>query len=532
MRIHLSYALVVLLVSAMAAAAEPQLFYVAPNGNDVWTGRLAAPNAGRTDGPFASPAGARDALRRARAASVVGSVTVQVRAGTYRLGTPFILEAQDSGSADAPVVYEAFPGERPVLSGGRPITGFRQNGNLWEAEIPEAKAGQWYFRQLFVAGQRRQLARSPNTGYHRIATLIPGPPIPNAKPIARDKFIFAPGDIKPYARLGDAYVVLMHSWETSIHPLKSVDTATNTVQFAAPMKEWWCIGYWEDHQRYYVENALELLDQPGEWYLNRETGVLSYWPMPGEKLGQTEVIAPVLPELVRLAGNADKGEFVRNVTLRGLVFHHADWILDPRGNSSTQAAVDVPAAVTADGALNCAFEGCEVAHIGTYGVWFRRGCKDCRIQHNRLFDLGAGGIRVGEANMARTDVAETSRTLVDNNHLYDGGRIYPGCIGIWLAQASHNRISHNDIHDFYYTGISVGWNWGLTPDRTHDNIIEFNHVHDLGHGVMSDCGADLLPGCLPRQRHPQQRLPRHVALFPAGPGLGHLPRRPDRQLHG
>ena len=121
----------------------------------------------------------------------------------------------------------------------------------------------------------------------------------------------------------------MHSWETSIHPLKSVDTATNTVEFAAPMSEWWSIGYWEDAQRYYVENAFELLDQPGEWYLNRATGVLSYWPLPGEQMDAVEIVAPVLPELVRLAGNADEGRFVEHVTLRGLAFHHADWILSP-----------------------------------------------------------------------------------------------------------------------------------------------------------------------------------------------------------
>ena len=501
MRIHIFCILVAVLLAfaAIAAAAEPQVYCVATNGNDAWSGRLAAPNAGGTDGPLASLVGARDAIRKARAGNPggIGPVTVQVRGGVYRLATPFVLEPQDSGTAEAPVIFEAFPGERPVFSGGRPITGFRQNGNLWEAEILEAKAGQWYFRQLFVAGQRRGVARSPNTGYRRIAKLIPGPPIPNAKPVARDKFIFAPGDIKPYARLGDVRVVLMHSWETSIHPLKSVDEQTRTVEFAGPMKEWWSIGYWEDPQRYYVENALELLDQPGEWYLNRETGLLSYWPMPGEKLGQTEVIAPVLPELLRLAGNADKGEFVRHITLRGLVLQHADWPLDPKGNSSTQAAVEVPAAVMADGALHCAFEGCEVSHIGTYGVWFRRGCKDGRIQRNLLHDLGAGGIRVGEANMAKTDVAETSRMLVDNNHVYDGGHVYAGCVGLWLAQSSHNRISHNDIHGLYYTGISIGWNWGLTPDRTHDNIIEFNHVHDMGHGVMSDAGLIYCLGVSP-----------------------------------
>ncbi len=474
-------------LEAAPPANAPLVLHVATNGSDAWSGRLTAPNRDRTDGPLASLPGARDRIRE-QGKEGRGAVTVQVHGGTYRMGTPFVLEAQDSGTAEAPVVYAAAEKEQPVFSGGRVITGFKQNGRLWEAVIPEVKGGQWYFRQLWVNGQRRQLARSPNEGYLHIARLIPGPPIPNAKPVARDRFGFAPGDIQPWARLGDADVVLMHSWENSIHPLKSVDTVSNIVTFAAPMKEWWSIGYWEDAQRYYVENALELLDQPGEWYLNRETGVLSYWPMPGEKLGKEEVDAPALTELVRLAGNADKGEFVQYVTLRGLTFHHADWVLDPKGNSSTQAAVDVPAAVIADGALHCAFEGCEVAHIGTYGVWFRRGCKDSRIQRNRLFDLGAGGIRVGEANMAKTDVAESSRILVDNNHLFDGGRIYTGCIGIWLAQASGNRISHNDIHDFNYTGISVGWNWGLEPNRTSNNVIEFNHVHDLGHGVMSDCG--------------------------------------------
>ena len=121
---------------------------------------------------------------------------------------------------------------------------------------------------------------------------------------------------------------------------------------------------------------------------------------------------------MRLAGNPERCQFVRHVTLRGLTFHHADWVLDPKGNSSTQAAVEVPATITADGALDCALEGCELAHAGTYGIWFRRGCKDCHVQRNRQFGLGAGGIRVGEDGAAKADVAETSRTLVDNYHIF------------------------------------------------------------------------------------------------------------------
>jgi hypothetical protein len=485
--------------------AKPLTLYVAPDGNDTWSGQQIKPNAARTDGPLASLAGARDAGRRARPAAggELGVVTVRVRGGTYWLAEPFTLGPEDSGTAAAPVTFTAYRHERPILSGGRRLGGFHQAGPLWETAIPEVKAGRWYFHQLFVNGQRRQRARSPNTGYFRIAALVPGPKDPSSgHAVARDQFRFAPGDLKPWARLADVNVILMHSWETSIHPIQSVDTGSNIVHFAAPLKEWWSIGYWETNQRYYVENARELLDQPGEWYLNRDTGVLSYWPLPGERIETAEVIAPRLTELVRFAGDADAGHWVEHVTLRGLTFQHNDWVLDPRGNSSTQAAVEVPAAVMADGARDCALTNCEVSHVGTYGIWFRRGCKDCRIQHNRLFDLGAGGIRVGEATMAKTDVAESQRVLVDNNHIYDGGHVYPAGVGIWVAQSSHDRIAHNDIHDLLYSGLSIGWNWGLETNRTHDIVIEFNHVHDLVQGVLSDAGLiyclGVSPGCVIR----------------------------------
>ncbi len=490
--------LIALAVARAEPPDKPVVIHVAPGGDDAWSGRPRAPARDGTDGPLATLAGARDALRRARTAGQPGPFVVRVRGGVYRLSGPFVVEPQDSGTAAAPVVYEAFPGENVVLSGGQTLTGFRPNGPLWETTIPDVLAGRWYFRQLFVNGQRRARARAPNDGYFRTAGFFPGPSNgQGGKPHARERFRFAPGDLQPWGLLADVNLVLMHSWETSIHPLRTVDAVSNIVTFAAPLKEWWGLGYWEERQRYYVENARELLDCPGEWYLNRTTGVLSYWPLPGEKLGTAELVAPRLPELVRLAGDADQGRFVEHVVLRGLALHHADWVLDPKGNSSTQAAVEVPAAVTADGARSCALERCEIAHVGTYGVWFRRGCKDDRIQQNRFFDLGAGGIRVGEDRMAATDEAESSRLLVDNNHIFDGGRVYAGAVGIWVAQSSHNTISHNDIHDLFYSGLSLGWNWGLEANRTHHNVVEWNHVHDLARGVLSDAGLIYTLGVSP-----------------------------------
>lgn len=472
-----------------SVAAEPLILYVATDGRDDWSGRQAAPNRAGTDGPLASVDGAKAAIRRLRQAPGDGGpVEVQVRGGRYWLERPLVFEPADSGTAEASVTYAAYRNERPVFSGGRRIEGFRVVGSVWECEVSAAKAGQWCFQQLFVNGARRPRAREPDDGYYRVAGLLRGPRDPRGNETARDRFVFQAGELAPWARLGDAVVVLMHSWETSMHPIRSVDTASNVVEFVAPLKEWWPIGYWEAAQRYYVENALELLDSPGEWYLDRETGRLTYWPLPGEQPDAVEVVAPFLTELVRFAGDPDTGRFVDHVTLRGLTFQHADWVRNPKGNSSTQAAVNVPAAIMADAARHCAIEGCEVSSVGLYAIWFSRGCQDCRIVQNRLHDLGAGGIRLGHSTMPVTDAAESTRNLIDNNHIYDGGRVWPGGVGVWVAQSSHNRISHNDIHDLYYTGLSIGWTWNDATNRCHDNLIEFNHVHHLGHEVLSDAG--------------------------------------------
>ena len=481
-------------VCGQAAVGAAELF-VATSGNDAWSGRFAEPNADKSDGPLASLQQARDEARKLKAS---GPVTVLVRGGTYHLEQPFVLEPQDSGTPERPVVFAPIPvRNRCSAAGGGSRVGSRGRVVCGRSSCRTYKPVSGTSGNCSSAAQRRQPARSPNEGYHRIAKLLPGPPIPNAKPVARDKFGFAPGDLQPWPQLNDVRVVLMHSWETSIHPLKSVDTATNTVEFAAPMGEWWSIGYWEDAQRYYVENAFELLDQPGEWYLNRATGVLSYWPLPGEQMDAVEVVAPVLPELVRLAGNADEGRFVEHVTIRGLTFHHADWILSPQGNSSTQAAVN--GAGGRDGRRRAELRCWKTAKWPTSARTACGSAAAAKIAESSGIACSTWrGRRAGRrGDDGPTDETESSRIVVDNNHIFDGGHVYAAGIGVWVAQSSHNQISHNDIHDLLYSGISVGWNWGLEPNRTHHNVIEFNHVHDLVHGVLSDAGLIYCLGVSP-----------------------------------
>ncbi len=469
-----------------AAFAAPADFTVAPNGNDAWSGRLAEPNRARTDGPLASLAGAQRAVRALKAGRPARPITVLVRGGTYRIDRPVVFSPEDSGTPAAPITYAAAPGERPVIDGGRRITGFRQQGNLWTAALPEVAAGRWYFQQLFVNGKRAQRARTPNEGFFRVAGYDAATTDAQGRKISRQNtaFRFAPGDVRRWERLEDAVAVVYHSWETSLLRIKAVDLENSTVEFTGPAG--WRFGYWGPKQRYHVENVAEALDAPGEWYLNRQTGVLSYFPLPGQKIETAEVVAPTTDELLRFDGIPEMGLPVEHVALRGLAFRHADWTLEPQGHSDAQAVFRVPAAIIATGARDCALEECEIAHVGTYGIWLRRGSSGCRLVKNHLFDLGAGAIRVGEMEMPRDAADFADGNLVENNYIHDYGEVYAAGVGVLVGQSSDNRIRHNEIHDGYYSGMSLGWNWGQSPTHAHRNLVEFNHIHHVMRGLLSD----------------------------------------------
>ncbi|MDP6506567.1 MAG: right-handed parallel beta-helix repeat-containing protein, partial [Planctomycetota bacterium] len=407
--------------------------------------------------------------------------------GTHYLDEPVVFTQEDSGTADSPVVYTAYAGEKPVLSGGRRIGDWKKGeGEIWTAQLPKEMVGKVLPRQLFINGRRAVRARSPNTGYFKVEGLIA--PKPGAKwNEGVDKFRFKRGDILPWKDLNNVEVIVFHSWNTSRVRIASINEKQSIITFTG-LTVFRPLG-WDPNQRYYVENALEALDSPGEWYCDPLAGIVHYWPLPGERLNDAEVIVPMLGELLRFDGKPDEGKFVKHIQIRGLSFRHSDWSLPDKGYGDPQAAVTVPAAVMADGAIQCAIEECEIAHVGTYALWLRRGCKDNRIVQNHIHDMGAGAVRIGESRMAKEDIAESSRNLISNNYIHDGGNVYPEGVSIWLAQSSHNRISHNEIHSFNYSGMSIGWNWGYQRNRTDHNTTENNHIHHVVRGVLSDGGG-------------------------------------------
>jgi parallel beta-helix repeat protein len=242
--------------------------------------------------------------------------------------------------------------------------------------------------------------------------------------------------------------------------------------------------------RYWIENVRDALDEPGEWYLDTKAGIVYYWPIPGDNLTRDEANGPVLSQLVQIDG-------ARNIVLRGLDFRHTEWRLPLGGYADTQAAIETPAAIETTGAENITIDHCLFSQMGGYAIWFGRGSRHNRITSNEIYDMGAGGIRLGET-VRRSDLADqNSDNLVSDNEIHDIGLVYPAAVGIWLGQSSRNTATHNHVHDLFYTAISVGWTWGYNSNSCDHNIIEFNHLHDVGKGVMSDLAGIYTLGVQP-----------------------------------
>jgi hypothetical protein len=481
-------------------------FHVAPNGRDT--------NPGTFDAPFASLERARNAVREKVAAGLHGDVLVLIHGGVYSQTETLTFGPADSGTPDHSITYAAAPGEQVLFSGGRAITGWQKGpGEIWTAEIPEVKAGKWYFRQLFVNGVRATRARTPNAGeWWKITSSTASKDSPPAEndPIT----IKVSGKVAAWSNPSDIELVYMQNNESGQKRLGSIDEKAQTFTLATPNR-WnpkmfvcdWPLSMPFAGKPCYLENALEMLDQPGEWYLDRQTGLLHYRPRPGEDLTRAEVIAPVLQKtMLTVSGSADKP--VSNLHFKGLQVRYVDWPMPDWGYMAlfccNVTTTDGPkpghrpieAAVEFARAQKCSFSDGAITDGGGMGLCLREGTSEITVEGNEIGNLGGGGIALGWPNVAALylDAApppapgEYAGYRIANNYVHDCGEDYFGAVGILLMGVSHTVVAHNLIHHTAYLGMGIAGTQDPKVAFGGDNVIEFNHIHDAMQTTIDGAG--------------------------------------------
>ncbi len=515
----------------MAATINANDLYIANNGNDDWTGTLAEPNADGNDGPLKTIDGARKALRLRKAnGEFNGPVTVWLRGGEYPIQKPVQFDATDSG----PITFTSYPEEEAVISGGLAITGWQEtnvNGvDAWVTDISTHLHRHGDFRCLFVNRERRQRPRLPKKDFFWMDD-VPDIDIKNWKLFDGSKrFIAKEGDIQAWRNMADVDIVVMHFWIDERMKIDRFDEETRTVECDATsifaLTDDWS-GRWA---KYYVENIFEALTEPGEWYLDKGNEKLYYIPKEGETPDNVEIVAPCTQQWLRCIGDPT-GKTVDWLRFDNLTFRYTDWKhacglpvwydpyrpesewrhrdswnhfihnngTDPSVNYATvpQGAIHLPGSIFFEGARNCAIENCRIEHAGFYAVDVGEGCTGLQFVGNHIHDFGAGGIKIDGGDHTAPHERRTGYTVITDNHIHNGGRIAGASTGVILVHSFGNLVAHNEIHDLFYTGISCGWVWGHAENVSRDNIIEKNHIYDLGKGVLNDMGGIYMLGVQP-----------------------------------
>jgi hypothetical protein len=464
--------------SSLCCAAESQKlpqadYYVAPDGNDSWTGRLAEPNAAITDGPFATVAKARDTIRRIKGQSGKKDFLVLLRGGNYRLTETLVFNLEDSAPRRGTITYAAYPGETPVLGSGVPIGSWQRltsdpddlpaaaRGKVWVADGPAA------LRQIHTLYDGRdRLPRARTDGF------APAKDTDQKKIRSPDQFEFPPGALKNWPDLREAELLIIPScdYEMNILPLASVDESNRIARTTLPATRG--IGpvkYFD--KTIWAENVLAALDQPGEWVYHSATRKIYFWPK-GEAPSQ-EIVAPQLTELVRVEGKIDyegrKDKPVTGLVFRGLTFIHAErlpWHGDTGWSlQHSWEKFDRPsAAVRFRGASGCAVEACRFTALSGSGMRLDLTCQRNRVGDNEFAHIGAVAVLLAGYGPGTKDVNHHNEVV--NNHVHHCGEIYWAAPAIMVWQSGNNRVANNLIHHTPYSGIVVDGRITMNPGET------------------------------------------------------------------
>ncbi len=468
---------------------------VAPYGDDS--------NEGTPEAPLKTLEKAKEILK---SAETDGKTTVWFREGIYTINETVEFTSEDKSD----VLYRSYPDERVCFSGSKEISGWTEtviNGvNAFVTDV-EINSDDDYFRSLFKGDKRLSRPSYPKEGVFKVADPAENEAIPDTHDphfFTHHAAFYAHKDnIFDFANASDVEARIMHFWCDEHLPVHSVDAATGRVETAKPTS---MIIRVDDN--FVFDNVKEALSLPGEWYLDRTEQKLYYVPEEGDTVENTVLNAGVNDKLLDLNG-------VQNISFQGIDFINTDW--DYVGKDGAfygkvftqahplfenieyaadhpQAAFEVPSAVYVAGSSGINFTDCRFENISYTALKFDKGAQNCNVTSSEFNGIGANAVFIhGDFVIP----AKTKNINVTDCHISNYGRIFSNAIGILLTHAYDCDLTYNEIHDGWYTGISVGWNWGYADHPTDKINISNNLIYNIGNGWLSDMGGIYTLGVQP-----------------------------------
>lgn len=491
--------------------------WISPKGSDFNDGTRQSPKATLTS-----------ALRQAREwrrtedNRIQGGITIYMEGGTYAFYEPFFIRPEDSGTKESPTIIRSVGDEKVILSGGISINGWKKQGKVWVADVPVFNGRPLDFRQLWVNGKKAVRARDVEDfeKMNRICSVDEKNEILYVPAVSIRRLIDNKGNLKAkYAEM-----VLHQMWCVANLRIRSVEVQGDSaaIRFHQPESRIQFEHPWPrpmvttdgHNSAFYLTNARELQDVPGEWYHDMDARKVYYYPREGEKMQEAEVIVPAVETLVRVEGTLDRP--VCHIRFEKITFSYTTWMRpSEKGHVPLQAGMYLtdgyliepkmqrnylnhpldnqgwlgrPAsAVRVVAARQIDFERCRFEHLGSTGLDYEEAVQGGVVRGCLFRDIAGNGLLVGSFSPAahethlpynpadRREVC--TQQQINNCYFTEIGNEDWGCLAIAAGYVGDVNIEHNEISEVPYSGISLGWGWTQTVNCMRNNRVHANLIH-------------------------------------------------------
>ena len=491
--------------------------WISPKGSDFNDGTCQSPKATLTS-----------ALRQAREwrrtedNRIQGGITIYMEGGTYAFYEPVFIRPEDSGTKESPTIIRSVGDEKVILSGGISIKGWKKQGKVWVADVPVFNGRPLDFRQLWVNGKKAVRARDVEDfeKMNRICSVDEKNEILYVPVVSIRRLIDNKGNLKAkYAEM-----VLHQMWCVANLRIRSVEVQGDSaaIRFHQPESRIQFEHPWPrpmvttdgHNSAFYLTNARELQDVPGEWYHDIDARKVYYYPREGEKMQEAEVIVPAVETLVRVEGTLDRP--VCHIRFEKITFSYTTWMRpSEKGHVPLQAGMYLTdgyridpkmqrdylnhpldnqgwlgrpaAAVRVVAARQIDFERCQFEHLGSTGLDYEEAVQGGVVRGCLFHDIAGNGLLVGSFSPAahethlpydpadRREVC--TQQQINNCYFTEIGNEDWGCLAIAAGYVGDVNIEHNEISEVPYSGISLGWGWTQTVNCMRNNRVHANLIH-------------------------------------------------------